>query len=150
MTRLLSFLAVLLFPLGVIPVRAAEAFAPAQVWTYTTRAHETASRLVVLRVDNYPKVGRIVHVAILGVLFRRVPGGAAEPGQIDQVRFSEAALRKSVGKLDPATKAPAIPGFEEGYAKWKKLADEGNVQHWILPVRDVVSKIEEWARQGKS
>jgi hypothetical protein len=135
---------------GTMPLTAAEAFAPGQVWTYTTRPGETQSRLVILRVDSFPKIGPIVHVAILNVLFRRAAGGVAEPGQISQARFSEAALRKSVGKLDPAMKAPAMPDFEEGYAKWKKLADEGNVQHWVLPVRDVVSKMEEWARQGKS
>ncbi len=127
---------------------ATEPFAAGQTWTYQSRPSESASRVLVLRVDDYPKTGRIVHVAILDLSFKRTPKSAAEPWTIAHGPFSEASLRRSVGKRDGSS--AAIPaGFPESYAKWKAEAEKGKVQHWSMKVSDVVLQIEKWAREGR-
>ena len=103
-----------------------------------------------MRIDTYPDAGRIVHVAVLGLRLRRSPDSPAEPWQIGHLRLTEKALRKSVTKLDAAASAPAIPGFEDEYSKWKAAADAGDIQRWHLPLRDIVQQMEKWIQSGKT
>ena len=127
----------------------AEAFAPGQTWTYKTRATEPQSRIVIRRIDEYPKVGRIVHVTFVHLVLRRTPGGAAEPWQLGHAPISEAALRKSVGKLDTQGAGVLWENFEPSYVKWKEQAERGNVQHWTVPAPAIVRQVEEWILKGK-
>ncbi len=148
MTKRILLLGVL-FLQGETHLSAATPFEPGQVWTYETRASESQSRVAVLRIDTYPKAGRIVHVAVIGLRLRRTPAGPVETWQIGHVRLSEKALRKSVTKLDPDAQAPVIPGFEEEHLKSKMAADQGDVHYWHLPIRDIVQEMEKWIQKGK-
>lgn len=128
---------------------AAEPFAAGQTWTYATRPNEAASRVLVLRVEEYPKHGRVIHAAVVGLEFRRAADTKPEPWGARHVPITEAALRRSVGKLEPVPSAVAPAGFAESYQQWKKEADAGKVQYWTLPLRDVVAQLERWIREGR-
>ena len=129
---------------------AAEPFAPGQSWIYKPRPGEDASRVFVYRVDDYPKVGKVIHVMISGLLFQGAPGTAPEPWQVKHAPFAEAVLRRSVTARDTTkTAPPPSTDFEQSYAKWKKAADGGKVQHWTSSVTDVVKQVEKWVREGR-
>ncbi len=57
---------------------AAEPFAPGQSWIYKSRPGETASRVLVHHLDDYPKVGKVIHVTISGLPGRRDHGVAVD------------------------------------------------------------------------
>jgi hypothetical protein len=128
---------------------AADAFAAGQTWTYKTRASEPQSRLVIRRIDEYPKVGRIVHVTIVNLVLRRTPGGKEEPWQLAHAPIAEAALRKSVGKLETQPAGVLEDNFEPSYAQWKEQAERGNVQHWNVQAPAIVRQVEEWIVKGR-
>jgi hypothetical protein len=127
----------------------AEPFAAGQTWSYAARPDQVGSRVIVLRVEEYPKIGRVVHVSITGLALRRAPGGTPEGWNIAHVAFAEAALRSSVIQLEssPAT-PPAVA--EATYRRWRKGADRGKVQRRTIPVADAVGQIERWVREGRS
>lgn len=131
------------------PLRAVEAFAPGQIWTYQARATEPGSRIVILRVEEYPKPGRIVHVAVVG-LQRRMPAGAFEDWRIGPAPFTEAALRKSVLKLEPGKATLSMADFEPFYSQWKTMADRGKVKHWSSPVPDAIRRMEKQMFKGQN
>jgi hypothetical protein len=127
---------------------AIEPFAPGQTWVYTARPDQAGSRVCVLRIEDYPKIGRVVHVSIVGLALRRKPDGAPEGWNIAHAAFGEATLRNSVLQLDPSP-AKAPEAAEKTYQQWKKEADRGNVQRWTIPVADAVTQIERWIREGR-
>jgi hypothetical protein len=148
-TKLICLIAAL-FSLTVSPAWAATPFEPGQVWAYDSRASESESRVLVVRIDSFPKAGRIVHIAVVGLRLQRTPTGSVETWQIGHARLSEKALRKSVTTLDPSTPVAIPAGFEEQYQKWKAAADSGDIQYWHLPLRDIVQQMEKWIQSGKS
>lgn len=103
--------------------------------------------MIVLRVEEYPKVGRIVHVSITGLALRREPDGRPEGWNIAHAAFSEAALSSSVSRLESLPVTPPEVA-EATYRRWRKDADRGNVQRWTISVADAVGKIERWVLDG--
>ena len=138
---------VTLLSLAATPLPALETFTSGQIWTYEARATEPESRIVILRVEEYPKPGRIVHVAVVG-LQRRMPDGTLETWRIGPAPFTEAALRKSVLKLESGKAAVSMADFEEFYTHWRKMADRGKVQHWSSPVPDAIRRMEKQMFKG--
>ena len=118
------------------------AFAVGQTWRYETRKGEGDSRLVILRIDDAAKEGRIVHVGIVGAKLVLAPGQPAQPWQIDHMPFAEVALRRSVTKLEAEPSKAVFPEFEPHYVAWKKVADAGNRQMWSAPVSKAVGDLE--------
>jgi hypothetical protein len=125
-----------------------EPFAPGQTWTYAARPDQAGSRVRVLRIEDYPKIGRIVHVSIVGLVLRRKPNGTPEAWNIGHAPFAEAALRNSVSQLEPPS-ATTPEAVEEAYRQWKKEADRGNIQRWTSSVTGAVTQIERWIREGR-
>jgi hypothetical protein len=102
-------------------------YRPGQVWGVRLSPEQPAdARLIVLRVEELPKLGRIVHVALQGV---RVPGGGT---QLQHAPFSEAALDASVLQL--TAEGGPIPDFSEGYTRWR----EANGGVFSIPVGEAL------------
>jgi hypothetical protein len=111
-----------------------------QRWSYRTRPEEKASSLTILRVEEHPVLGTIVHVSLRGL---RVKAAAHPQGYTDEVRhmpFSREAIDRSVLKVveDPAP----LPEFEEAYDSWKAEIDQGAGGIWTIVVADAVGVIE--------
>ena len=62
-----------------------------------------------------------MHVAVVG-LQRRMPDGTLETWRFGPAPFTEAALRKSVLKLESGKAAVSMADFEEFYTHWRKMA----------------------------
>jgi len=133
--------------LAVSAFASTDPFAPGQTWSYAARPDEAGSRVQVLRIEDYPEIGRVVHVSIVGLTVRRKPGGKPEGWSITHVAFAETALRNSVTRLEPSS-VTAPGAAEKEYRQWKKEADSGSMQRWTGSVADAVAQIERWYRKG--
>lgn len=118
----------------------APVFAPGQVWTYPTRPGEETSRVVVCRVEEDPKLGGIVHIAVSGlrVKNRHVRTGVTD--RISHMPYGADALRACVTVLE-VSNAP-LPPFEEGYRQWRAAFDAGQAGVWGLAVADAITAME--------
>lgn len=136
---------VLLFLASLISACAGEAlpaFAVGQQWNYPTRPTEPASRLVILRIDDHPKLGRIVHVGVLGAKLRLKADQPAVSWTIGHMPFHEAVLRKNVTGLELVHSDAVFPEFEQSYAGWKIEADAGKKPVWTGSVAKSIEGLE--------
>ena len=113
-------------------------FAPGQVWRYATRAGEEHSRVHILRVETFPKIGDVVHIAITNVF------DAANT--ISHVPVSAEALERSGLSFEARSGSP--PDWEEGYAIWREEFDAGNAGVFSIPVAEIVDVMEQALRHG--
>jgi RNA polymerase sigma factor (sigma-70 family) len=126
---------------GAAIMRAREDFASGQTWVYQTTPKQTGSRVVVLRVEDHPTAGRLVHVSLVGLGLWRKPGAEPEGWNIAHLAFAEAALRASVIRLDPTPQA--APSEADGtYRRWKRDADRGRLRVQTGSVVEAIAEIE--------
>src|SRR5215813_8200534 len=98
-------------------------FKAGQKWSYRTRPGEETSYFIIVKIDNDPRLGRIVHIAMRGLKIKnpRSPDGVSD--SINHMPFAEAALEKSEVKL--LQEKTELPDFEEGYQMWREAFDAG-------------------------
>jgi len=111
-----------------------------QRWSYKTRAGEEGSFLIILKVENDPKLGTIVHIALDGlkVKNRRSPDGLIE--RADHLPFAKGAIDKSVLKL--LKENVDLPDFEEGYQMWREAFDANRAGIYTITVAEAVGVME--------
>lgn len=116
------------------------AFRPGQVWAYQTRPGEDSSTVTILRVEEAPKLGVIVHVAVEGV---RVP--SPTPGQfvtrLVHLPFAKAAIERSVTRK-LRDDAP-VPSFDEGYQQWRAAFDTGSGGIFTITIAEAVDVVSQ-------
>ncbi len=127
--------ALLLLLGGAAGARADSRFQAGQKWAYQTRHGEEGSTLIVLKVEQQPKLGQIVHIAIQGLKLRTTPGVVQT--EIPHAPISAKALDGSVTRL--LADKVAIPDFADGYAQWK--AAHGGV--FTIGVARIVDVVEQ-------
>jgi len=121
-------------------------FKVGQVWHYKTRKGEEASTLTVLKLDNSPAVGVIVHVAINGIQYHScVP--AETPDHLEHMPFTKKALESSVTELAKVPEQP-IPDFFAAYSQWRSLYTEHKVGIYTSTVADALEFGEKTYRRG--
>jgi hypothetical protein len=91
-------------------------FRPGQVWSYKTRPGEEDSFLTILRVEQLPKLGTIIHVRVDKICLRNCTGGP-EPDTIQHMPFTRDAIERSVTKLEK--ERAEVPDYQEGYNEWR-------------------------------
>lgn len=124
-------------------------FAVGQQWSYETRRGEEASRLVILRIDDFPKIGKVIHVGISDAKLRLVAGQPPVAWMIGHMPFPEAAVKKSVTTLERARSELVFAEFEKSYARWKIEADAGKKQFWTMPVAEAIDGLETMIRKNR-
>jgi hypothetical protein len=99
-----------------------------QQWSYSARPGEEKSYLIIVKIDNDPKLGRIIHIALRGLKMKnpRSPDGISE--DVNHMPFLEAAIENSGLKL--LKEKVDLPDFEEGYQIWRKAFDAGEAGGW--------------------
>ena len=108
-------------------------FRPGQKWGYHTRPGDEGSTLIILKIEELPKLGVVVHIAVDGARFRS-RNGASTP--IGHLSFARAAVAASVTKL--LADKVSIPDFADGYARWK--ADHGGI--WAGSVAETIAALD--------
>lgn len=130
-----KIVAALLALLGGAGVAQAESrYRPGQKWAYQTRRGEEGSTLTILKVEQDPKLGEIVHIAIDGVKIKTPTGVQTK---LPHSPISAKALDGSVTRL--VAEKVAIPDFSAGYDEWK--AAHGGV--FTISVANVIDAIEQ-------
>ncbi len=114
-------------------------FAPGQVWTYATRPHEAASRVIVCRVDDDPQLGEVVHIHVGGLRLANVHAPRGFVDHIGHLPFASAALRASVDELESSD--AWVPEYEHGYREWRSARERG-AGVWTIALAEVIAAME--------
>ena len=111
-----------------------------QKWSYKARPGEEGSYLIIVKIDNDAKVGRIVHIALRGLKIKnpRSPEGISDT--VDHLPFAEAAIEKSALKL--LKEKVDLPDYKEGYGMWREAFDAGQAGVYSLTIADAVNTLE--------
>jgi hypothetical protein len=114
-----------------------------QVWSYKTRADEKKSTFIVVKVESYPKLGNIVHIALRDLKLRKPNGDFVEAAS--HLPFAEEAINKSAMKL--LKEKAESPDYEEGYGLWREAFDAGKAGVYTIGVAEAVDVMEETLNQ---
>lgn len=112
-----------------------------QEWNYKTRKGEENSTLKILKIEEYPKHGKVIHISIGGL---KVGNPNVEKGfanEFTHIPISEIALDKSVAKLK--NEKVKLPDSIDGYSYWKKEFDQGIAGIFSISVYEIVDLMEE-------
>lgn len=111
-----------------------------QKWSYDTRPGEEKSYLVIVKIDDDPKLGKIIHIAMRGLRMNNShsPDGISE--NVNHMPFSQEAIDKSGLKL--LKEKTDLPRFEEGYQSWREAFDAGRAGIYTITVAQAVKVME--------
>ncbi len=116
-------------------------YQPGQIWRYKTRDQEPDSTLAVLKVESYPNLGNVVHVAVERVQFTSVQGPEGSLHRIPHLPFGEGAVDTSVTELVGHT--DMLPPFTAEYLDWRQSFDAEEAGVFIIQVKEAVEFIEQ-------
>lgn len=116
-------------------------FHAGEVWRYHTRPAEPDSTLTVLRVDEEPGAGAIVHVYVDGLRIPNPHHPEGFSGTIGHMPFAESAVSASVTEL--LGQADPLPDFNEGYESWRSAYDDGHAGVFTITVAEAVEVMEQ-------
>jgi len=122
-----------------------EKFRVGDVWEYQTRKGEKHSRITILRLDESPELGTIVHIGVDKVRLSNCHGGP-EPDAVPHMPFARNALKGSVIKK-VATDQP-LPDYEEGYREWRAAYEQKHAGIYVVSVAEAVSVAEKTFQRG--
>ncbi|SDH57827.1 hypothetical protein SAMN05421846_101206 [Chryseobacterium taeanense] len=114
-----------------------------QEWKYKTRQGEENSSLKILKIEEYPTGGKVIHISMKGLKMKNPhhPEGIAD--KISHVPITEDALDKSVISIKHDSRKTPDSTELDGYYYWKKEFDKGNAGVFSIPVSEIVSLMEE-------
>lgn len=114
-----------------------------QVWSYKTRPDEKKSTFIVLKVENHPKFGNIIHIALRDLKLRKPGGDFIEAA--GHLPFAEEAINKSAVKL--LKEEDVFPDYEEGYGLWREAFEAGRAGVYTITVAEAVDAMEKTLSQ---
>jgi hypothetical protein len=120
-------------------------FRVGDVWEYETRKGEERSRLTIVKIDNSPELGVIVHIGVDNLRFSNCLGGP-EPEAVPHMPFARKALEASARKR-VASEQP-LPDFQGGYEEWKTAYSKKHAGVYVVSVAAAVSVAEKTFRAG--
>lgn len=112
-----------------------------QEWNYKTRKEEESSTLKILKIEEYPKHGKIIHISIGGLKVGNTDVEKGFANEFTHIPISEIALDKSVTKLK--NEKVKLPDSIDGYSYWKKEFDQGIAGIFSISVYEIVDLMEE-------
>jgi hypothetical protein len=134
--------------LGTLGAAAADTpnFSAGQVWAYKARPGEEMSRLLIDKVEDDPRLGRIYHISITGVHIGRPDASVHFASELPHLPVSEKTLTLScttlVGKSEPN------PQYLGGYQLWRKAFEAGHAGVYTISVAEIVETTDR-ALQGQ-
>ena len=120
-------------------------FKPGDVWQYATRPGEEQSTLTILRVENSPELGIIVHISVARIRLTNCHGGPF-PDSIPHMPFARKALDDSVTKK-VASDQP-LADYYAGYEEWKAAYSKKSAGIYVVGVSAAVAVTEKTYRSG--
>jgi len=114
-----------------------------QVWAYKTRPGEQDSTLLIDKVEDDPKLGRIYHISVSKI---HIKGGAATfTDELPHIPVSLQTLTAScthlVGRSDPN------PMYLRGYRVWRQAFEAGHAGIYTISVSEILDLTEKMLQQ---
>lgn len=113
-----------------------------QEWNYKTRPTEKSSTLTILKIEEYPETGKVIHISISGLKIKDTTSTTGFADKFTHIPISEKALTNSVTTLKKETYKKPDSLEMNGYSYWKKEFDNGNAGIFTIPVSEIVSTME--------
>jgi len=123
-------------------------FTAGQVWTYKHRNGEDNSRITIVKVDEEPDYGIVVHVYISDLA---IPNDSAPDGItnfICHMPFVAGAVSDSVVELESDSTAE-MPDFEDGYRLWREAFEQEEAGVFEVSIAEGVDFVQQ-TLSGKS
>lgn len=134
-------IAVIISLLSMVGLAKATDYAEGQVWSYKTRAGEEKSTVLINRIEQNEKLGKIFHISIDGVRVKNRHAARGISTELPHFPVSEETLKKSlIRRL--GTRAPN-PDYVEGYKTWKAAFDAGHAGIFTISVSEIIGFVEE-------
>ncbi|POA29614.1 MULTISPECIES: hypothetical protein [unclassified Pseudomonas] len=114
---------------------ASEKLKVGDIWAYKNRPGEETSTLTILKVENYPKLGKVVHIRVDNIrMINPVNGG--EFNEMPHLPFQARAIERSITQR--VGKTAEIPDFSKGYEAWRAAFDQGKAGVFKITVRQTL------------
>lgn len=120
-------------------------FKVGDTWAYATRKGEEQSTITILKVENSPELGVVIHIAVDKIQLANCHGGPS-PDSVPHMPFARRALEASVTRKI-ASKQP-LPDYRGGYEEWKEAYTRKKAGIYAIPVSSAVSVAEKTYRSG--
>jgi hypothetical protein len=103
-----------------------------------TRVGEEESTLLINKVEDHPKLGRIYHISVSKVTIKAAPDAVTHdlPHLPVSRQTLELSCTKLVGRSEPN------PMYLPGYQMWKQAFDGGHAGIYTIPVAEIVDLAE--------
>lgn len=116
-----------------------------QRWSYETRPGEEESTLVIGRLEQHPVFGEVAHISIFGLRVKAPQRPDGVLPTLGHIPISVESLRSSLVEL--VGNGSPDETFEQGYAIWSDVAQDGEGGVFAIPVREIVSYVEDTLNQ---
>lgn len=118
----------------------AQNYAEGQVWAYKTRKGEEASTVLINKIENDAKGGKIFHISVLGVKVKNRQAASGVSTELPHFPVSQQTLDASLTQY--LRKARAHPQYASGYNTWKNAHTEGKAGVFTVGVAEIVDIVE--------
>jgi hypothetical protein len=116
-----------------------------QVWSYKTLPNETKSTFIVVKVENDPKLGNIIHIALRDLKIKNPRSADGITDTMNHLPFAEEAITKSAVKM--LKEKADLPDFEEGYGLWREAFDQKRAGVYTITISEAVDVAEKSLNQ---
>ncbi|MFS4430425.1 hypothetical protein [Chryseobacterium sp. S90] len=113
-----------------------------QEWNYKTRPTEKSSILKILKIEEYPETGKVIHISVSGLKIKDTSSTTGIADKFTHIPISEEALDKSVTTLKNETGKKPDSLEMDGYSYWKREFDKGDAGIFTIPVSEIISSME--------
>ena len=131
------------------PVEASSAtpdFSAGQVWAYRTRPGEEMSRLLIDKVEDDPRLGRIYHISVTGIHIGRTDAAIRFLSELPHLPVSEKTLTLSCTTL--VGESRPNPKYLGGYQAWRKAFEAGRAGVYTISIAEIIDTVDH-ALQGQ-
>lgn len=111
-----------------------------QEWNYKTRNGEENSTLKILKIEEFPTMGKVIHISIGQLKMQNPNSKEGFVETLSHIPISKEALDKSITVLK--NEKTSIPDYEDGYNYWKNEFDKGQAGVFSISVSEIISGME--------
>jgi hypothetical protein len=133
-----SLFSALIAVLSLLALGAAPDFEEGQVWAYKTRSGEAESTLLINKVEEDPKLGRIYHISLSKIQIKAGPGVFTD--QMPHLSVSRQTLELSCTKL--VGRSGPNPMYLPGYRMWREAFEAGHAGIYTIPIAEILDLTE--------